>query len=433
MEDKEEEDRISQLPDAILQHIISFIDIKQAVQTTILSTRWQNLWFSLSDLDFSLTRLATHSRVSLKNRQASQDFSLLFAQFVDHFLSHRDHTSTVRNFRLSFDSRHHVHVDAPFVEKCIDYAINHGVQALRLEALCRPVLRFPDSFFASNTLRELELRQFAYGIHMPKQFSLPHLKTLFLENSAFMDDGDVYSFSKEPFSGFPELEKLTLHRCSIYGLVVSAPKLRFLEIIQEKLYSQVMGKISGSRLTSFRYEGYFPLECSKINVPMLEDVYLNIYKKVGRFNTLRDKWMPLKCVRMLQQLGDAKIVTLTMDTVKVLEMDRRLIEQSPSPFTNMKCLKLRKGRREIPTVLQRVMNYLTEGSIYGDESLMVEFPEGVCVVERNLDDLFDEESDEHQLEQLFGIEDETPSQLRNFGVFEELLLPKFGQDGRVTF
>lgn len=204
--------------------------------------------------------------------------------------------------------------------------------------------------------------------------------------------------------------------------MISAPKLTVLEIIQDKLFSEVMEEISTPMLTSFRYEGYFPLECLKVNIPSLEKVCLNIYKKVA----LKNKWMPLKCVKMLQQLGNAKFVTLTLDTIKVLEMDRRLIEQSPSPFANIKCLKLTKGRREIPTVLERVMNYLTEGSLCG-----VEFPEGVTVVEKN-PEVFDEES-ELQLEQLFGIEDETQFETPNFGAFQQLLVPKFRQDGRVMF
>lgn len=72
------------------------------------------------------------------------------------------------------------------------------------------------------------------------------------------------------------------------------------------------------------------------------------------------------------------------------------------------------------------MHYLTEGSLCD-----VEFPEGVCVVEKN-SEVFDEES-ELQLEQFFGDEDETQSETLNFGAFQELLAPKFRQDGSVLF
>lgn len=38
------EDRISNLPEPILEHILSFMSLKQAAQTSILSKRWRQLW-----------------------------------------------------------------------------------------------------------------------------------------------------------------------------------------------------------------------------------------------------------------------------------------------------------------------------------------------------------------------------------------------------
>ncbi|XP_026445006.1 F-box/FBD/LRR-repeat protein At1g16930-like isoform X2 [Papaver somniferum] len=48
------EDRISQLPDSIIHHILSFLsDTTYAVQTCVLSKRWRYLWTSLPVLKFS--------------------------------------------------------------------------------------------------------------------------------------------------------------------------------------------------------------------------------------------------------------------------------------------------------------------------------------------------------------------------------------------
>ncbi|KAJ0014177.1 hypothetical protein Pint_20646 [Pistacia integerrima] len=47
-----EQDRISELPDEILHHILSFMATKFAVQTSILSTRWRHLWKFISTIDF---------------------------------------------------------------------------------------------------------------------------------------------------------------------------------------------------------------------------------------------------------------------------------------------------------------------------------------------------------------------------------------------
>ncbi|KAJ7981730.1 FBD-associated F-box protein [Quillaja saponaria] len=45
-------DRITSLPTGILRHILSFLPTKHAVATSILSSRWKNLWVSVPNLDF---------------------------------------------------------------------------------------------------------------------------------------------------------------------------------------------------------------------------------------------------------------------------------------------------------------------------------------------------------------------------------------------
>lgn len=67
--------------------------------------------------------------------------------------------------------------------------------------------------------------------------------------------------------------------------------------------------------------------------------------------------------------------------------------------------EVEEREEEIQTVLNKVIKYLTEGSSYPD-SVVVEFPKGVSVVEIKWDDLLDEDS-ELKLQGLFGIEDET--------------------------
>ncbi|PNX76821.1 F-box/FBD/LRR-repeat protein [Trifolium pratense] len=51
---EENADRISNLPDFVLSHILSFLPIKTAVSTSLLSPRWRHIWKKhLSVLDFS--------------------------------------------------------------------------------------------------------------------------------------------------------------------------------------------------------------------------------------------------------------------------------------------------------------------------------------------------------------------------------------------
>ncbi|MBA0855519.1 hypothetical protein Goshw_014978, partial [Gossypium schwendimanii] len=46
------EDRISSFPDHILFHILSFLPIKDAVRTSIISTKWRYLFASISTIKF---------------------------------------------------------------------------------------------------------------------------------------------------------------------------------------------------------------------------------------------------------------------------------------------------------------------------------------------------------------------------------------------
>ncbi|KAK6114814.1 hypothetical protein DH2020_007083 [Rehmannia glutinosa] len=340
-----EEDRISKLPDVIIQHILSSLDPKQAVQTSVLSKQWTKLWSTLPDLKFNFRHLATKSGVDLAWSHENEEFMPRFMRFVTQFLSHRDDTSTIAKFQLS--SSHMAATDSTFVENCIDYAIKHGVQLLDLDAYCgRTSVRFPDGFFASKTLRVLRLRQYTSTILVPKQFYLPNLKTLYLDSFKFNDDDGSWKY-------------LSMILC---------------------FREDKMEQILAPRLISFRYDGYVSLVCPKMDLPCLEEVYFDNYANLeAPYTDDIKKKMPLNLVKMLQQLGNAKFVTLTLHTIQVLAMDPQLLEQSPSPFPYMKRLKFtrrRYGYLSMETVPLTVMNYLTKGCSYGD-SLVVEFPEGV--------------------------------------------------------
>ncbi|XP_057456948.1 uncharacterized protein LOC130747908 [Lotus japonicus] len=111
--DEENKDRLSDLPDCVLLHILSFLSAKYAVRTCILSSRWKDLW------DWKhLPSLILHST----------DFSTLkiFTKFVSKLLELRDSSLPLH----SFDFKRHGSIEYIVHRRVVDYALSHNVQRL---------------------------------------------------------------------------------------------------------------------------------------------------------------------------------------------------------------------------------------------------------------------------------------------------------------
>jgi hypothetical protein len=125
-----EEDRLSNLPDPLLHHILSFVDSEYAVQTCILSTRWKNLWKHLPTLT-----LDSSGFIHQKN----------FTKFVSRILSLRQQSTALHS--LDFErSGKHKFSDLIFAmqsdlvtESCPLSACHYCVLQFELE--CKKVLR----------------------------------------------------------------------------------------------------------------------------------------------------------------------------------------------------------------------------------------------------------------------------------------------------
>ncbi|KAI3710507.1 hypothetical protein L2E82_40290 [Cichorium intybus] len=101
----EEVDRLSSLADDVIHKILSFVDVRQAVKTSVLSSRWRFIWTSLPYLDFSL---------SYRNG---------YNKFVDNLLSRRDnqiHVSSVKLGSGSLDS----------IQRILNYTFSQNVKRL---------------------------------------------------------------------------------------------------------------------------------------------------------------------------------------------------------------------------------------------------------------------------------------------------------------
>jgi hypothetical protein len=191
------EDIISTLPDFILCHILSFLETKHAVATTILSKRWKNLCFSVPVLRFNttVTDETAYSR---------------FINFVYSVLVSRDRAFSINTFYLDFTFNDYqiIYPCSPMdiITKFIDVVVLFGVENIDLCVELEKTIGFtklPISILTCNTLVVLNLHSFG----VEEAFSpvlLPSLKTLHLDNIWFPKLRDFMLF----LNGCPILEDL---------------------------------------------------------------------------------------------------------------------------------------------------------------------------------------------------------------------------------
>ncbi|XP_045828712.1 FBD-associated F-box protein At4g10400-like [Trifolium pratense] len=177
------EDRVSNLPDSILSHILSFLPTKSSAATSVLSKRWETLWLSLFDLD------------DLDGRQSFKDFI--------NFLPPHEATDTI-----IIPCINEIIIDAAFQRG--------GTQTLDLHKVYRPKdqLKLTRRIFTCRTLTFLKLKNLCVN-DLPFLPNIPLLKTLHLENVYFTTQTHIFKL----LLACPNLEEL-----QIIHVIVLPPK-----------------------------------------------------------------------------------------------------------------------------------------------------------------------------------------------------------------
>ncbi|KAL7186492.1 hypothetical protein ACSBR2_028272 [Camellia fascicularis] len=251
------EDRISKLPDALLCHILSFLSTKNAVGTSILSTRWRNLWTSVPKLDFDDNEFfCEYARLS-EERKIEVDSS--FQYFMNRVLLLSD-AQCFHKFHIKV--RNPGHLD--LVDSWISAAIEHNVQELELRDDVETNVKLPHTIFTSKTLVVLTLWE-AF-LDVPGSVWLPSLKSLNLHSVKYENEDSLLKF----LSGCPVLENFYMVRWildTLQVLNISVPTLKHLTVIW--------------------YRDYFQDEDSEdlddqgcklvVDAPQLEHIYLSDY------------------------------------------------------------------------------------------------------------------------------------------------------------
>lgn len=300
------EDRISDLPDAVLQHILSFLETKDAVLTGILSRRWRYLWTGIPVLDFD--------DMSLNPNQGTLWYSVAashFMNFVERVLLLRD-ALRIKRFRLSC----RVFFSSSRIHSWISAAVINKVEELDLRLLVQETLLLPHSVFNSESLTHLKL--YMNGLlQLPGRISFPRLKVLHLGLLTFENDKSM----EKLFSCCPMLEELAIIDCNwieLKSITICIPSLQSLIIDDLPVFGPTDDseeceiKIQATNLSSFVYCGYLTNDVQFSN--LLTSFKVSVH--IPHAYQLQDKIAP-RAVEFFEKVKNANSLKISNSTIEV--------------------------------------------------------------------------------------------------------------------
>ncbi|KAL5854404.1 hypothetical protein ACOSQ4_004206 [Xanthoceras sorbifolium] len=283
-------DPLTNLPYHIIQHILSFMDTKDAVRTCVLSKKWRYQWMYIH----SLNLYCRSNRIT--------DFK----KFVLAVLDRREPLYLNRlRFCLGYAK------SQALVRIISSYALSKGVEELHTD-----LTSFPPSFFQCQTLRTLKLSH--CKTELPDLSGLPLLTTLELTRVQLPNDCDNY------FSRCSVLENLSLILCRVTSstaLKISAPRLVKLTVsccfnFSEKNISRKI-VITTPRLIFFKLEEMDPIALSMVDCSTLEKVDIRfLFKPCQKADDHKKQISILDMLHMLQEFFHLKSLKISMEFPK---------------------------------------------------------------------------------------------------------------------
>ncbi|CAN0891703.1 F-box/LRR-repeat protein 25 [Linum grandiflorum] len=338
-------DRLSDLPDFIVHHILSFLDARPLVQTSVLSKRWKSLWKYVDALNFSKSWL-------LSNPAGLE-------RFVEKVVSLRSDCSRVT--RVTWDLGLYGRKD--LVDDVLKYAASHGIEELYICSFYDESRVLFGSIWASyQSLKVLKLDE----THIRKTdvalwscFQLLETLTLTRCRLVFADA------ATDAFANFPRLETLKLVNCQNQSaksvLKVTGLKLLRLEIVSPVFHSL---EIVAPKLQSFtlKFDEYclgrykILLDVSKSNLPSLNLANIELCGNKLSF-----------CANLFEVLRNVQALRMKVDNFKLLIRTCNLVKHQPSPFKRLKSVNVMCPAKKSKNVPDEVMQYFLGGSPYKEE------------------------------------------------------------------
>ncbi|KAK4341831.1 hypothetical protein RND71_037647 [Anisodus tanguticus] len=309
------EDEISNLPDSILLHILSYLPTRDVVGTCILSTRWKNLWTCVENIDVDDSFLYSSGVFGYPMKDTC------FKHFVHRVLQLREE-SNIKKFRLSC----RVCFSASHVCSWLSAVIRHNVQDLDLCLFVEEPFMLPQCLFSSKTLTSLKLEMNCV-LELPTCTFFPFLRTLHLCLVTFRDD----SSTQRLFSGCPMLQELAILDCEWMNLkqvAISISSLKSLIIDDLPFFGSTDDlngceiKIDAASLSFLKYSGYLSNEICLYNLSPSVNASIHIPILYEKRNQIA--FRAVKLFRGLHKISAARISSRAIESLFIadIEIDR---------------------------------------------------------------------------------------------------------------
>ncbi|KAF5191915.1 Fbd-associated f-box protein [Thalictrum thalictroides] len=338
-------DKLSALPESLLHLILSFLDMKQVIQTSCLSTKWRNIWRSVPVLNFNYSPLwkesDTRKRIC-RNRLMDFVDCNRHMDFVDRVLFLRD-DSGIQKLKLS----RFFGYDLGRVDTWLLFVVKQQVKEvqLRIKAISEHYHQLPHLLFTSVIeVFEVKIPASRCSVQLPNSMcSATHLRILKLKNIILPkgnSDGELVV--KCSF-----LEEMFLTHCSHHDLKIlsiCAPQLNNL-VIHNCHADSCKIKICTPNLTSLKlilscYKEYFLESLSSLVTANIE------------VSELATKFL----MTILSGLHNAKTLTISGYGHKTSPGCADLLDQGLNTLSNLRYLEFigfLPGVRDITNLLKR--------------------------------------------------------------------------------
>ncbi|XP_078153476.1 F-box/FBD/LRR-repeat protein At1g16930-like isoform X2 [Carex rostrata] len=314
-------DRISQLPEDLQILILSLLSTEEAVQTSLLSKRFQNLWTKVPVLDFNFDEFRpddyTFDELDDPDRQNLLEFhEEKFKKIICGVFQHRNQSINLDSFKLKW------------VEEESDLepvsALLHNVAKMNPKFLSVHIYsdtyhyEVPDSIYSCKSLQEMELN---LGLDViPRSVNLPCLKKLTLHKTVIKDE------VMQKLSRLSALEELVLFDCELNTCDISSGTLKRLVLDSNDNYvNETDITISTPHLLYLEV-----LCCAKGTIKL---------NKMDSLVKACIHYLENKNSLFLTALSNASDLELMLSKSGVLEM-KDVLKEETTEFPNLKTLKI---------------------------------------------------------------------------------------------